>query len=908
MDDGVGPSGEDFHLLDQEKALEKLGSRASGLKDAEVKKRLLEHGPNALAEGEKDPKWKKFLRQFTDALVIILLMAAVITALLEPHHIDWIVISAIVMINAIIGYLQEEKAEDAIERLKKLAAPKAMVFRSGKREEVKASELVPGDIIYMESGMKVPADGRLIESSSMKVNESALTGESIAVEKSHDKLSGDIPLAERTNMLYLSTVVETGRGRAVVTSTGMDTEIGHIAGMIQSAERVETPLQKRLQRLGKRLGLIILIACVIIFSMEIVREFSELDMTIINELFKTSVSLAVAAIPEGLPAVVTISLAIGLKVMAKRNVIVRKLPVVETLGSATVICTDKTGTLTTGTMTADVLFVGKHKIDIEGTGYSPQGGFKKRGIKIDPKKQEEGFEHIMMASALSSDASVSKEGDQYFILGDTTEGAIMVMAQKAGFDYEELRKENKRIDELPFDSGRKMMSTVHKIDDGRVAYSKGAPERILEVCNEELVGTQVTELTERRRKELIVLTEKMARRGYRTLAFSYDPDGDMEEDMVFLGIVGIRDKVRPEAKEAVAKTKKAGIRVMMITGDHKLTATAIGKEIGLIQKEEQAMNCRDLDAMEDEEFQRTLSKVSVYARASPEHKVRIVRGLKKTGNIVSMTGDGVNDAPALKIADIGVAMGITGTDVTKDASDMIITDDNFASMVGAVEEGRGIYDNIRKVIQFLLSCNMGEVLVVFIALLLDMPLPLIALQILWMNLVTDSFPALALVTEPKESDLMERKPRDPNESVITKDMAISIMVSACIITLGTLVMFWYNYRVIGNSLELSRTVALTTMVMFQMWTAIACRSTTHSLSEIGWFSNPRLLGAITLAIVLMMPIIYLPALQGVFGTVALGMTQWSQIIVISITGLIAVEAWESINRRYLHYGAATPGV
>jgi Ca2+-transporting ATPase len=902
MDKSDGAADERFHDIKAAEVLKHFGTSKSGLSDAQVKRNREKFGANVLVEEKKEPKWKKLLRQFSDALVLILLIAAIITAILEPHSIDWIVIMAIVLITALIGYIQEAKAEEAVESLKKMAAPKAIVIRSKKKREVKASELVPGDIVYIESGMKVPADSRIIESFALKVNEAALTGESVAEDKADEVLASDTPLAERTNMIYMSTVVETGRASAVVTETGMKTQIGRIADLIQQVQRIETPLQKRLKALGKRIGIFILFACILIFCLEIAKEWDFLELDLILELFKTSVSLAVAAIPEGLPAVVTIALAIGLKVMAKRNVIVRKLPVVETLGSATVICTDKTGTLTTGTMTADVLYINNQRIGIEGAGYSPKGKFLLNDQPLDPKSGGENFDHIMLASALCSDAEMSEETGVRNVIGDTTEGAIIVMSEKAGHDYEKLRAKHTRIDERSFDSRRKMMSTVYNIGQEKITYTKGAPESVLEVCTHELRGSIEDRLTKSRKDELQKLTENMARSGYRTLAFAMNKVGKIEEDMLFLGIVGIRDKIRIEAKDAVAKTKIAGVRVVMITGDHRQTASAIGKEIGLITKDSQTINCSDLDVMKDAEFNKTLRTVSVFARASPEHKVRIVGGLKDRGEVVAMTGDGVNDAPALKLADIGVAMGITGTDVSKEAADMIITDDNFASIVNAVEEGRGIYDNIRKVIQFLLSCNMSEVTFILIAILFGWPVPLIALQILWMNLVTDSFPALALDLEPKEPDLMQRKPRDPNESAISKDMVISISVSAIIITVGSLLVFWYSLQ--NSDLIKARTMALTTMVMFQMWTAVACRSTTHSLSEIGWFTNPKLLGAIALSIVLMLPVIYLPQAQVAFGTTGLGVSEWFVILVISVSGLVVVEIWEWFNRRYLHYGVA----
>ncbi len=883
--------------------LAELGTSINGLTEREATNRSTNYGKNELIVSRKDPKWKKFLRQFTDVLIVVLLIAALVTVILDPTGIDWIVITAIVIINAVIGYIQEEKAEEAIENLKKLAAPRAIVFRSGKKKEIPASALVPGDIIYVESGMSIPSDSRVIESRSLKVNESTLTGESMSVEKRSGVLKGKTVLADRKNMLYMSTTVEIGSGTAVVTSTGMSTEIGNIADMIQHVKRMETPLQKRLRKLGKKLGILVLMVCVLIFFLEIARSYDDLSIDHLVEFFEVAVSLAVAAIPEGLPAVVTIALAIGLKVMAGKNVIIRKLPVVETLGSATVICTDKTGTLTTGSMSADVLYLSRERIDIEGAGYQPQGSFMSGGETLDPESNSRTFDRIMLASCLCSDATMTYEHGERKVLGDTTEGALLVMAEKALLDPLKLRGEYPRVREMPFDAERKMMSTLHRIDGRSVSFTKGAPEKVLEICREEYLEDEKVPLTDRRKAEIQKLVDGMARRGYRTLAFGICETGRMEDDLTFMGIVGIRDKIRDEAKRSVLTARRAGIRTLMITGDHKLTATAIGKEIGLICKNNEAINCRDLDELDDLEFKEVLKNTTVYARASPKHKVRIVRSLRDQGEIVAMTGDGVNDAPALKIADIGVAMGITGTDVSKGAADIILTDDNFASIVDAVEEGRGIYDNIRKVIQFLLSCNMSEVMVMLVAILLGWPLPLIALQILWMNLVTDSFPALALVTEPKEKGLMRRKPRDPKERAITRDMVISIGVSTVIITIGTLLVFWYNLDCLGKELDQARTIALTTMVMFQMWTAVASRSTTHTMGQIGWLTNRKLIGAIGLAMGLMLLIIYVPFAQSLFHTTSMSIIEWAEILVISIFGLIAVDIWEAVNHRYFHYGA-----
>jgi Ca2+-transporting ATPase len=882
-----------------EEVLEDYHSTPEGLSDQEAASRLLRDGPNELASKKPEPRWKVFLRQFLDPLIIVLLVAALVTAVIEPGSFDWVVIGAIVLINAIIGYIQEEKAKHAMEKLRQMASPKASVFRGGVRKEIDSKHIVVGDAIHLEAGMKVPADMRLFEEANLIVNESPLTGESLPVEKDIAKLHPGTPLAERANMCYMGTVIESGRAIGVVTEAGMRTELGKIAGMIDDAPSEDTPLQDKLKKLGKRLGILVMASCALIFGLEIVRALPDISTESLIEMFKAAVSLAVAAIPEGLPTVVTISLALGIRSMAKRNAIVRKLPVVETLGSATVICTDKTGTLTQGIMSVDWIYSGAKIYRVEGKGYEPTGRFLDNNERIDPPLGNKSFRRMAECSALCADATLTSENGEWKVAGDTTEGALLVMARRAGFDEGAMRKQHPRRDEIAFDPKRKLMSTANLIDGRLIGYTKGAPERVLSVCSREMIEDHILPLDEGRKRSIIATAESLARQGYRSLGLAFSPEGKMEQGMVFVGIAGIRDQIRAEAKDAVAKAKGAGIRVIMITGDHHLTAASIGKELGIIRSEEESINCLEMDSMEEARFKDVLRTISVFARASPEHKVRIVKGLREQGEIVAMTGDGVNDAPALKTASIGISMGITGTDVAKEASDMILADDNFATIVAAVEEGRTIYANIRKAIQFLLSCNMGEVLVMLIAIAIGWPLPLLALQILWMNLVTDSLPALALVTEPKEPDIMKRPPRDPSEGALTKDMIISIAISASIITIGSLILFRMAEH---RGLDVARTVTLVSMVMFQMWTALASRSTTHTMSEIGWFTNKKLLLAILLGIALVIPVIYVPFLQEIFGTASLNLADWAEILVVSSLGLIVVEIWEFVNRRWLKMG------
>jgi len=891
-------TGKPHSAMDIDEALSAMGSSREGLNGPQAARILAAEGPNELAAQRSEPRWIIFLKQFKDPLVIVLLAAAAVTALIEPGGFDWAVIGAIVLINAIIGYVQEEKAKEAMAKLKEMASPKAIVIREGVRSEIDSSDLVRGDLVHLESGTRVPADLRLIEEVNIVLNEAALTGESLPVEKDTSPLPEGTPLAERANMAFMGSTVESGRGVGLVTAVGMGTELGRIAGMLQEAPREDTPLQVRLRKLGKRLGVLVISASVLIFALEVIRSLGDLSGGALVEMFKAAVALAVAAIPEGLPTVVTISLALGIRSMAKRNAVVRKLPVVETLGSATVICTDKTGTLTQGIMAVDWAYAGGRVLSIEGEGYSPEGRVLENGSEVASPMGDPALRCMLEGAVLCSDAVMRSDQGRWSIVGDTTEGALLVMAARAGLDIERTRSSCPRTDEIPFDPKRKMMSTVNEVGGSAIAFSKGAPERILRCCTREYTKGSEAPLAESRVRAILAQTDSKAREGYRTLAIACSHEGRMEEDMTFLGIAGIRDQIRPEAREAIAKAHGAGVRVVMITGDHHLTAASIGRDLGLISGEEQSMNCSELDPLEGEAFRSRLKEVSVYARASPEHKVRIVKGLRESGEIVAMTGDGVNDAPALKNADIGIAMGITGTDVTKEASDMVLADDNFSTIVSAVEEGRTIYSNIRKAIQFLLSCNMGEVLVMLIAIAVGWPLPLLAIQILWMNLVTDSLPALALVTEPMEPDVMKRPPRKPTEGALTREMIVSIIVSAIIITIGSLVMF---RLAIPQGIETARTVTLVTMVLFQMWTAVSARSTTHSMAAIGWFTNRNLLLAIGAAVLLIVPLIYVPFLQDLFGTAPLGIMEWAIVVIVSSLGLVAVEAWELVNRRYLKW-------
>ncbi|MFX1486671.1 MAG: cation-translocating P-type ATPase, partial [Promethearchaeota archaeon] len=741
-----------WHAKTKEEVMEALGTRPEGLSRIEAKDRLVKYGFNELRGEKRTSPYRIFLEQFRSYLVIILLVAMAISAFLG-EIIDTVVIGIIVVINAIVGFTQEYRAERALEALKELTTPRTIVIRDGKEAELPSREIVPGDTIVIETGDRVPADSRLIDVIGLKVDESSLTGESFAISKGIDAIPENTPLADRGNMIFMGTVSTYGRGKGVVVATGMKTEIGQIAEMIQVAEREPTPLQVKLANLGKHLGIIILALCGVVFLTGVLRALN------IFEMFLIAVGLAVAAIPEGLPAIVTMALALGVQRMVKRNVIIRKLPAVETLGCSTVICSDKTGTLTQNEMTVREIYVNNKMYQITGVGYKPEGKFYLDGKEIDPKN-DESISLLLRIDSLCNNASLEydEEKGHWLIIGDTTEGALLVAAAKAGLQKDELEKKFKRKIEIPFDSDRKRMTTIHSTSEGNnVAYVKGAVEVVLGLSSHIYENGQMNELTEEKRKQILQINQGMAEKALRVLGMAFKKlpkkmtqfaSETVEKDLVFVGLSGMMDPPRKEVKDALRLSKMAGIRSIMITGDHKITAMAVAKELSLMRDGDLVLTGVELDEISDEELERTIDRVAVFARVSPKHKMRIVKAFKKKRQIVAMTGDGVNDAPALKSAEIGVAMGITGTEVTKEASDMILTDDNFASIVAAIEEGRMIYDNISKVVRYLISTNFGEILTLFIGTLIGLPLPVIAIQILWINLVTDGLPALALGVEP----------------------------------------------------------------------------------------------------------------------------------------------------------------
>ena len=895
----------DWYALREEEVLRALRSDRGGLDQGEATGRLEKCGPNVLMEEEKTTSFKIFLGQFKNFLILILVAAVVVSAAIGEVF-DAGVIFAIVVACAVLGFIQEYRSEKAIQALKKMAAPTAKVLRNGREEEIPATEIVPGDIILLGTGDRVPADARIIEAAGLTLDESSLTGESVPVQKTTEPIQqGELAVGDRANMVFSATVVTYGRGKGVVTATGMGTEFGRIAGMIQEVEEKKTPLEERLDHIGKWLGILCLAVVAVVFLLEVFLRGASL-----LEMFIWSVSLAVAAVPEALPAVVTGSLAIGVQRMARNNAIVRRLPAVETLGCTTVICSDKTGTLTKNEMTVRKIYVDGSLTEVTGVGYEPKGGFVRDGGPLDPKV-ERGLESLLKAMVLCNDSKLVRSNESWSILGDPTEGALLVVAQKGRIDAEQLRATHSRIGEIPFESERKRMTVICR-GEGKesIAWVKGAPEAILSQSTHIVRDGRVEALSGEEKRAILAVNEGFASEALRVLGGAYrdlrEPmEGytaeNVEKDLIFLGLMGMIDPPREEVKDAMTSCTAAGIRPVMITGDHKLTAMAVARELRQLEGESLqggkavALSGVELDRLSDEEFEELVEEIAVYARVSPEHKLRIVKAWQKKGEVVAMTGDGVNDAPALKQADIGVAMGITGTDVTKEASDMTLTDDNFATIVRAIEEGRGIYNNIKKYLIFLLSCNVGEILILGLTGLLGLPLPLIALHILWVNLITDGLPALALGVDPHEPDLMELPPRDPKESIFTRKIQWYIAGLAVNIFLGLFPLFYWYWKAEG--LVKAQTMVLVTIILFEMFIAFNCRSDRYSIFKLGWFSNKWLVWAVLSSIALMVLVLYVPYLAFLFHTVPLGYFDWIVALGVSCSALIFVELYKLIWER-----------
>lgn len=890
--DGVGESlpnqiiGVTWHATPTQETLALLQTSEKGLKATETEYRLRQHGANELNQTKRVSALQTFLSQFKSILVLILLAATIISALIGEVT-DALVITLIILANALLGFVQERRAEKALEAMKNLTASKARVMRDGETTEIPAREVVQGDILLLEAGDRVAADARLLHTASLEMDESSLTGESTPVRKLARDFNPETPLADRGNMVYMSTSVMSGRGRAVVVATAMGTELGKIAKLVQAEEQTETPLQQKLNRFGKQIGLLVVAIIIIIFAAKMLEGLNPVEVSMV------AISLAVAAVPEGLPAIVTVTLALGVARMALKNAVVRRLSSVETLGSVTVICSDKTGTLTRNEMTVKQLYVGRDLVEVTGEGYRPEGQLLRDEMSVD-SLHDTGISRLMQTVALCNDADLVQEGEFWRIRSDPTEGALLVAAAKSGIMFDELRESSPRIDEVPFSSERKRMTTINKApDEGVFAYMKGAPEVVLECCNSIFNNGGERDLSKEEKLKILDLNQEMASHGLRLLGAAYkqlpsvaqyDPV-DVERNMVFVGLVGMIDAPREEAKRAIMTCKEAGIKVVMITGDHKSTAVAVAQELGLIEGSGIVLTGAEVDRLNDTELDEVIEDVVIYARVSPEHKTRIVRALKKKGHIVAMTGDGVNDAPALKNADMGIAMGITGTEVSKEASDMVLADDNFATIVTAVEEGRRIYDNIAGFIRFLLAVNFAEVALIPLATVLGIPFPLLPVQILFVNVVTDGLPAAALGFDPPDPDVMQQRPRNPKEGLLSR-CKLFILASTLLMLIGAMASFYWG--LITANEVVARTMTFTQIVFFELIVIFNCRSETRSVFRLNPTSNRWLLAAVASSALIQLLVVYMPFFQNLLGTTPLDTTQWIVVLLTSSLAFLAL--------------------
>ena len=883
-----------WHVLSREEAYDALESRNIGLSQQEVEERAARFGPNEIQAAQRISAWSILIDQFKNVLILILLGATVLSLFLG-HGIESIVIAVIVLFAVFLGFIQEYRAERAIEALRQMAAPTATALREGREVHVPARELVPGDIVILHTGDRIPADGRILESFNLQVEEAALTGESMPIEKHAEPLeTRNLPVGDRRNMVYAGTAVTYGRGKALVVGTGMKSEFGKIAQLLQTVETGKTPLQQNLDKVGTALARAAFVVVAIIVGLGLFRGQPLIDMLIFG------IALAVAVVPEALPAVVTISLAIGVQKMVKRHALIRRLSAVETLGSTSVICSDKTGTLTKDEMTVRKIHVAGQTFEVSGSGYAPFGEFSVVGTKVAEPGEE--LRQLLTAAVLASDARIAPNahndsaGD-WDIMGDPTEGALVVAAAKAGLEKESLDAQFPRRQEIPFTSETKCMTTLHETQNGLVAYTKGAPEVILENCDQILTQDGVRQLDEQRRDEITAIAQAMAGNALRVLGIAIKSNAEIktaQKNMTFLGLAGMIDPPRPEARQAIQVCEQAGIRPVMITGDHPVTAEAVARELGLLKKG-RIVTGAELDGISDEDFKRDVESIEVYARVSPTHKLRVVTALQANQNIVAMTGDGVNDAPSLKKADIGIAMGITGTDVTKEAAEMTLTDDNFASIVAAVEEGRGVFGNIKKYLMYLLSSNIGEIGLMAGTALLGLPIPLTAVQILYVNLATDGLPALALAIDPPEKDLMKRMPRNPRIGIFTRPVVALMAAGGIWSTLINLGLYTWALNS-GFSQEEAMTMTFVSLVLIQFFKAYSFRSDRHSVFNHP-FENKWLNTAILWEIGLLMLIVYLPALHGPFNTFSLPGLDWAIIVGLSLTVLPVLEIVKWMVRK-----------
>ena len=927
----------EFHCISIENAQSSLNTRIdSGLTAQEAQNRIKEFGYNELTERPRPGFLRMLLDQFNNFLVIILIIAAIVSLLLG-EIVDAVAIMVIVVLNAIVGVIQESKAEQALAALQKMAAPNAQVIRDGHQITIPSRELVPGDIVLIEAGNYIPADMRLIESYNLKVEEASLTGESVPVDKDASVvLDKEIPIGDKKNSVFMSTVATYGRGKGVVTGTGMKTEIGLIAEMIQSYEGEQTPLQQKLDQLAKVLGIVCLSICGLIFIYGLIRDthfstiFNEGLLTYFNNekkdiigLFMTAVSLAIAAVPEGLPAVVTICLALGMQRMIKKHALIRKLPAVETLGCATVICSDKTGTLTQNQMTIVQLWANNRRLIVTGEGYTPRGHFLDIDMPINPSS-DSAIELLLCGSLLCNDAKLELIGEEkgekiWRMIGDPTEGAMVVAAAKAGFHREEKEKVFPRIMEVPFDSDRKRMTTIHHTSDPGMkigaqsftcppvmAYVKGAPDIILDLCDNIVLDGKEVPLNEDMKKGILKANADMAGQALRVLGVAYKPMNEkpasanheeIERELTFIGLMGMIDPARPEVIDAVKIAKGAGLKSVMVTGDYKDTAVAIAKEIGLLTPGGMVLTGAEMDTLSEEELADIIEKVDTFCRVSPQNKTQIVNAFKARGHVVAMTGDGVNDAPALKCANIGVAMGIAGTDVSKETADMVLTDDNYASIVSAIEEGRVIYSNIRKFVNFLLVCNVGEILIVFLSMLMGLPLPFQPIMLLWLNLVTDGAPALALGLEKGDPDVMKKPPRPTKEPVINKKMIPGLVIIPIVDAIAILSVFWIGLSRYPGHLEAAQTMAFVTLCFSELFRAYTSRSEHYSTFSIGFFSNKWMQLAVGFSLILVLITIYIPLFRHFFGTVFLSLNDWMTMLPFMLMAPIAAEIVKLFIRK-----------
>lgn len=882
LTDGIGRA--KWHSLDVDDAVSALNSGRNGLSADEARRRLDEYGKNELGKEQAISPYHIILQQLKSPLIYVLLVAAVISFAVN-HLIDAFVILGVVVINTIIGFIQEFRAEKAMEALRQLAAPTAIVLRDGERKEVPSSEVVPGDIVILAAGDRIPADARIVEAANLKTEEASLTGESLPVEKSAHPVPEDTPLAEQTDMVFAATSATYGRAEALVVATALTTVVGQIAQNVTSTSREPTPIQVKLGSVGRTLAILALALSTIVFISGLVRG---IDFV---EIFLFAVASAVSAIPEGLPAVVTVVLAIGLQRMASRHAIIRILPAVETLGSATVICSDKTGTLTKNEMTVEVIYTPGQEFTVTGEGYEPRGEIRLDGKPADMERHS-ALRTALHAAVLCNDARLICRDSSCTISGDPTEGALLTAAAKAGITQNELSDRMPRIAEIPFNSEQAYMATLNDSEDRRYIFVKGAPEKLISLCSHIIDGGQNIEFTDNQQESVHQVNRDYASKALRVLGLAYKevPKDkadvtveDLREGLVFVGLTGMIDPPRPEAIEAIDRCKRAGIRVMMATGDHKITARAIAEQMGMLREGGIVVDGKEVAGMSDDELTERIDSIDVFARVEPEHKLRIVKALKRKGQVVAMTGDGVNDAPALKRADIGIAMGITGTDVSKEAAEMVLTDDNFASIVAAVEEGRIVYGNIKKVVTYLVSTNTGEMLTIITTVLIGLPLPLLPVQILWVNLVTDSFPALALAADPPREDVLAGPPIDPKARIISRGVIYRLLLVATIMAIGTVGLFYME--LLDDGIDKARTIAFATMAVFQLFNSMNVRSPRYSVFRIGVFTNKWLNIAVLTGILLQIAAIHLPFMQTLFRTVPLTAVEWLLVIAVSSTVL-----------------------